>query len=408
MKILMVNKYYYVKGGSERYLFDIKALLEQHGHEVIPFAMKDEQNFPSEYQNYFVDHVDYDAPFSLKKLKEAARLIYSLHAREKIEALIEATQPDVAHLHMIDHQISPAILHSLHRYGIPVVQTVHQYKLVCPNYRFYIEHKNQICERCLPKKFYQPILTRCHKNSLAASLLISLEAYCHHWLGTYRKHVRLFHTPSAFMKRMLVAGGIDAQKIEHHFLVTWLDQFPFSPHYEDYFVYLGRLSPEKGVMTLLKAMTRIKKSKLMIIGDGAQRPELERFARDHGISNVQFAGYKNKNEVKELLSHAAFTVVPSEWYENSPLVIYEAFAMGKPVIGATIGGITEFIEPNKDGLHFPAGDDRVLAECIQSLLDQPKKVAELGRHARDKAERFFAPEEHYQWLSRVYERILTA
>ncbi|MDZ7376730.1 MAG: glycosyltransferase family 1 protein, partial [candidate division KSB1 bacterium] len=97
MKILMVNKYYYVKGGSERYLFDIKALLEQHGHEVIPFAMKDEQNFPSEYQNYFVDHVDYDAPFSLKKLKEAARLIYSLHAREKIEALIEATQPDVAH-----------------------------------------------------------------------------------------------------------------------------------------------------------------------------------------------------------------------------------------------------------------------------------------------------------------------
>lgn len=407
MKILMVNKYYYVKGGSERYLFDIKALLEQHGHEVIPFAMKDERNFPTEYQKYFVDHVDYDAPFSLKKLKEAARLIYSWHAREKIEALIEATRPDVVHLHMIDHQISPAILHSLHRYGIPVVQTVHQYKLVCPNYRFYIEHKNQICERCLPGKFYQPILTKCHKNSLPASLLISLEAYCHRWLGSYRKHVRLFHAPSAFMKRMLVAGGFDAQQVEHHFLVTWLDQFPFSPYYEDYFVYLGRLSPEKGVMTLLKAMTRIKKSKLMIIGDGPQRPELEGFAKDHGISNVEFAGYKSKDEVKELLSHAAFTVVPSEWYENSPLVIYEAFAMGKPVIGATIGGITEFIEPNKDGLHFPPGDDRVLAECIQSLLDQPKKVAELGRHARDKAERLFSPKEHYQWLSRVYERILT-
>ncbi len=407
MKVLMVNKYYYIKGGSERYLFDVKTLLEQHGHEMIPFAMKDERNFPSEYQHYFVDHVDYDAPFSLKKLKEAARLIYSWHAREKIEALIEATRPDIAHVHMIDHQISPAILHSLRRYGIPVVQTVHQYKLVCPNYRFYIEHNNQICERCVPGKFYQPILTRCHKNSLTASLLIAVEAYCHHWLGTYRKHVRLFHTPSAFMKQMLVRGGIDEQKIEHHFLLTWLDQFPFSPYYEDYFVYLGRLSPEKGVLTLLKAMTRINRSKLVIVGDGPQRAELERFVQENGIKNVEFVGYKTKGEVKELLSHAAFTVVPSEWYENSPLVIYEAFAMGKPVIGATIGGITEFIEPNKDGLHFSPGNDKQLAECIQSLLDRPETLPELGRNARTKAEQLFSPEEHYQWLSRIYERLMS-
>lgn len=402
----MVNKYYFIKGGSERYLFDLKALLEQHGHEVIPFAMKDERNVPSQYQDYFVDHVDYDAPFSLKKLKEAGRLIYSWHAREKIEALIEATRPDIAHVHMIDHQISPAILHSLGRYRIPVVQTVHQYKLVCPNYRFYIEHKNQICERCLPGKFYQPILTRCHKNSLVASLLVAMEAYCHHWLGSYRKHVQLFHTPSAFMKHMLVRGGIDAQKVEHHFLVTWLDQFPFSPYYEDYFVYLGRLSPEKGVMTLLKAMTRIKRSKLLIIGDGPQRQELEKFVSDHRIANVEFVGYKSKAEVKELLSHAAFTVVPSEWYENSPLVIYEAFAMGKPVIGATIGGITEFIEPNRDGMHFSPGDEAALADCIQSLLDHPQKVIEMGKCARAKAELLFAPEEHYSWIHRIYERLL--
>ncbi|HEX9971680.1 MAG TPA: glycosyltransferase, partial [bacterium] len=135
MKILMINKYYFVKGGSERYLFDLTELLEQNGHEIIPFAMKDENNFQSEYSDYFVDHVDYDAAFNVKKLKEAGRLIYSFHARKQIDALIEATKPDVAHLHMIDHQISPAILHSLRKYRIPVVQTVHQYKLVCPNYR---------------------------------------------------------------------------------------------------------------------------------------------------------------------------------------------------------------------------------------------------------------------------------
>lgn len=402
----MVNKYYFVKGGSERYLFDLTELLEKNGHQIIPFAMKDENNFQSEYSDYFVDHVDYDAPFSMKKLKEAGRLIYSFHAQNRIEALIEATKPDVAHLHMIDHQISPAILHSLRKYGIPVVQTVHQYKLICPNYRFYIEHENKVCEKCLGGKFYQPILTRCHKNSLAASALIAVEAYVHQFLKTYKKNVGLFHTPSAFMKQMLVKGGIAENKVEHHFLLTWLDQFPFSPIYEDYFVYLGRLSPEKGVLTLLKAMTRVKRSKLIIIGDGPQRTELEAFAIDHNINNAEFVGYKNKTEVKELMSHASFSVIPSEWYENSPLVIYEAFSMGKPVIGATIGGVTEFIQPNKDGLHFTPGSDSQLAGCINTLLDNRDKIIEMGKNARAKAEKSFSPAEHYRWIFHVYESLI--
>jgi glycosyltransferase involved in cell wall biosynthesis len=407
MKILMVNKYYFVKGGSERYQFDLKELLEKNGHEIIPFAMKDENNFQSEFSDYFVDQVNYSASLSLKKLKEAGRLIYSFHARKQIEALIEVTKPDVAHLHMIDHQISPSILHSLRQYRIPVVQTVHQYKLVCPNYRFYIEHKNKICERCLGGKFYQPLLTRCHKNSMAASALIAAEAYFHYLLKTYQKNVGLFHTPSVFMKQMLVRGGIDEQRVEHHYLVTWLDQFKFSPIYEDYFIYLGRLSAEKGVLTLLKAMTRVKRSKLIIVGDGPQRAELEVFARENLIKNVEFVGYKNKSEVKELMSHASFSVIPSEWYENSPLVIYEAFSMGKPVIGATIGGITEFIQPNKNGLHFIPGNDILLSDCINLLLDNRDKIVEMGKNARDKAEKNFAPEEHYRWISGIYERLVS-
>ncbi len=407
MKILMVNKYYFVKGGSERYLFDLKKVLEKNGHEIIPFAMKDKNNFQSEFSQYFVDHVDYDVPFSVKKIKEAGRLIYSFHARKQIEALIEATKPDVAHLHMIDHQISPSILHSLRKYGIPVVQTVHQYKLVCPNYRFYIEHENKICEQCLGGKFYQPILTRCHKKSLTASALIAIEAYFHQLLNTYKKNIKLFHTPSAFMKRMLAKGGIDENKVEHHFLVTLLDQFPFSPIYEDYFIFLGRLSPEKGVLTLLKAMTHVNRSKLIIVGDGPQRAELEVFARENLIENVEFVGYKNKPEVKELMSHASFSVIPSEWYENSPLVIYEAFSLGKPVIGAKIGGITEFIQPNKDGLHFTPGSDNQLADCINMLLDNRDKIIEMGKNAREKAERNFAPEEHYHWISGIYERLVS-
>ena len=406
MKILMVNKYFFVKGGSERYFFDLKELLEKMGHEVIPFAMKDENNFESEYSDYFVDHVEYNGFHDFRALRDAGRLIYSFHARKKIEALIEETRPDVAHLHMIDHQISPSILHSLAKFEIPVVQTVHQYKLVCPNYRFYVEHENRVCEKCLGGKFYQPVLTRCHKNSLTASALISAEAYFHRILGTYQKNVALYHTPSAFMKEMLVRGGVDAQKVEHHFLVTDPDQFPFSPVYEDYFIYLGRLSHEKGVLTLLKAMRLVPRSRLVIIGDGPQRAALEAFARDNSIRNVDFVGYKNKSEVKELMSHASFSIIPSEWYENSPLVIYEAFSMGKPVIGATIGGITEFIEPDRDGLHFQPGDDKQLAGCINSLLDDREKIKEMGKNAREKAEKNFSPQEHQQWITSVYERLI--
>jgi glycosyltransferase involved in cell wall biosynthesis len=407
MKILMVNKYYFVKGGSERYLFDLKELLETNGHEVIPFAMKDENNFNSPYNEYFVDHVDYNSKFSLKNLRDAGRLIYSFHARKKIEALIETNKPDVAHLHMIDHQISPSILHSLRKYKIPTIQTVHQYKLICPNYRCYHELKAEICEKCLDGKFYHAILTKCHKNSFMLSSLITVEAYVHKFLKSYHNIIGLFHTPSSFMKQMLIRGGIDSEKVEHHFLITWLDQFPFSPIYEDYFVYLGRLSPEKGVLTLLKAMIDVKRSKLLIVGDGPQRAGLESFAKKNTIKNVEFVGYKNKQEVKDIMSHASFSVIPSEWYENSPLVIYEAFSMGKPVIGAAIGGITEFIESDKDGLHFTPGDERQLANCINMLLDDRDRISEMGKNAREKAEKNFSPEEHYKWILRIYERVIS-
>ncbi len=404
----MVNKYHFVKGGSERYVFDLKGLLEKNRHQVIPFAMADENNLPSIYSRYFVDHVDYGARARWKSLGHAARLIYSFHARRKIEALIEATKPDVAHLHMIDHQISPSILHSLRKYRIPAVQTVHQYKLICPNYRLYIESKNKICERCLAHKFYQPLLTRCQKNSVAASALIALEAYVHHWLRTYVKNIELFHAPSAFMKKMLTKGGIDEQKIEFHFLLTQLDELPFSPIYDNYFLFIGRLSPEKGVMTLLKAMTQVKRSKLLLVGEGPQRAALERFIRKKNIWNVEFLGYKNRRDLREIMSRTSFTVFPSEWYENSPLAVYEAFSMGKPVIGSAIGSTAEFIEPNANGLQFVPGDDQELAACINALLDHQNKIVVMGKNAREKAEQNFHPEAHYEWIAGVYDRIMKA
>jgi len=152
-------------------------------------------------------------------------------------------------------------------------------------------------------------------------------------------------------------------------------------------------------------MTRVKRSKLVIVGDGPQRAELEAFASKNNLHNVEFVGYKNKHEVKELLSRASFSVIPSEWYENSPLVIYEAFSMGKPVVGATIGGITEIIQPDKNGMHFTPGNAINLAECLTGMLDRRDRIVEMGKQARMSAEKNFAPDQHYQWIGKIYERL---
>ncbi|MBN2010358.1 glycosyltransferase family 4 protein [candidate division KSB1 bacterium] len=408
-KIAMVNKYHFVKGGSERYYFELTKILESKGHKVMPFAMKAPENVPSEYSQYFVDHIEFNQASVVKKLmmapKAIGRIIYSLHAKRNFEKFINAAKPDIAHLHMIDHQISPSILDVLKKYDIPVIQTVHQYKMVCPNYLLYIPHKNEICERCIKGSILSPLVTKCHKNSLFASSILVAETWVHRMLKIYDT-IDLFHAPSTFMQNKLIAGGIPAEKVTHHFYSINLDDFSFSGESDDYFVYIGRLSKEKGILTLLKAMTGIKKSRLLLIGDGPQRLELEAFATQQKLENVQFAGNKSRQEVRDLVAKAKFIVVPSEWYDNSPLVIYEAFAIGKPVLGAALGGISELVENRKMGLTFQAGDVDQLRINIEYMLGHESELKQWGKNARARAEQEFHPEKHYQWIDQVYSNLL--
>ncbi|MFQ5752238.1 MAG: glycosyltransferase, partial [bacterium] len=189
LKILMIDKYYFIKGGAERYYFELAKLLEAQGHQVIPFSMQHNENLGTSYSDYFVDFIDYNNGSKkinfAQSLKIAGRMLYSIHSKRKLEALIEHVKPDLAHLHMIDHQISPSILHTLKNHEIPVIQTVHQYKLVCPNYRLYNTRTNSICEKCLGGHYLYPITERCHKNSFAAGLLLALETYLHRFLSIY-------------------------------------------------------------------------------------------------------------------------------------------------------------------------------------------------------------------------------
>ncbi len=408
MKILMVDKYFFIMGGAERYFFELKGLLERHGHQVIPFSMQHPNNFASEWADYFVSNIEFNGHSKLQKLthgpKIVSRVLYSQEAKTAITKLIERVKPDVAHLHMIDHQLSPSILHALQRYDIPIVQTCHQYKLVCPSYRLLVMRENRICEKCVTGNFYHAVLERCHKDSMAASALLAFESYLHKWMKVHDL-IQLFHVPSRFLGEKLRESGVAAQRIWHQFYTIDLCSYPFSEAFDDYFVYYGRLSAEKGILTLLQAMQNVKQSKLVLIGDGPQRLELEAFAREHKLTNVVFAGSKSGNDLTQLVSRAKFVVVPSEWYDNSPLVIYESFSMGRPVLATTLGGMPELIEDGVNGRLFAPKDVDGLSRIINEMLRDEMRLRAMGKAGRATAEREFDPEVHYQRIHEVYQRL---
>jgi glycosyltransferase involved in cell wall biosynthesis len=371
--------------------------------------MQHPKNFPSEWSQYFVSNVEFNGGSALQKLaqgpKIVGRILYSTEAKRKVEKLIDAARPDLVHLHMIDHQISPSILHVFQRHSLPVLQTCHQYKLVCPSYRLFVMRENRLCEKCVTGNFYHAVLERCHKDSLAASALIATESYLHKWMKVYDL-IRLFHVPSRFLGGKLAESGIDRRRIWHQFYTIEMSDYPFSPEFDDYFVYYGRLSEEKGILTLLEAMQRARASKLMIIGDGPQRAALERFAAQHDLRNVQFMGNRSGAELTRLVGRAKFVVVPSEWYDNSPLVIYESFSMGKPVIATRMGGMPELIEDGVNGRLCEAGNADELATMISAMLGNDDRLREMGRAARQTAEREFDPEVHYEKIHAVYRSLM--
>lgn len=412
MKILMIDKYYFVKGGAERYLFELTEVLQANGHTVVPFSMKHPDNFATEFEPFFVDNIDYELDSPLQKAAHlftiSGRMIYSLQARRRLKALLAQERPDIAHLHMIDHQLSPSILPALKKYKIPVIQTVHQYKLVCPNYRLYNPRTAQICEKCLSGNFYHPIFERCHKDSAAAGLLLAVESYLHRWMKIYERNIDIFHVPSHFMGEKMQKAGVGRGKIRHCPYTIKMDKF--TPNYKSggYALYFGRLSDEKGLLTLLQAMRNLPEVPLRVVGDGPQEYELKNFVRRYEMDNIFFMGKKSGAELAQLVREANSVVVPSEWYDNSPLVIYESMAYGKPVIAARMGGMPELILEGETGMLFDAGNVNQLVEKIRFLWDRPELAEQYGSAARAKAEQEFDPSAHYEIIQEWYRELLAA
>lgn len=401
MRILQINKFLYPRGGDAICTLVSGELLKQHGHEVIFWGMKHPSNPGYIYEELFIDNLDLHSPRGVKsQLNIAGKLIYSIEAKNKIEALIKKTgKPDIVHLHNFAHQISPSILDIFHKYKLPTVMTMHDYKLVCAPYTL-LSH-GKLCEKCASAQYYHCLLEGCVKGSKAKSLLNTIEMYLHHSFLHIYDYIYLFISPSIFLKTKLEEMGFKG-RIVH--ISNFINSAYFVPSFDTTartIVFCGRLSREKGVGTLIEAVKGLDVT-LKIIGDGPIKSELEAQVRAEGITNVVFVGYKTGDVLKNEIRNCMFTVIPSEWYENNPLSVLEAFALGKPVVGARIGGIPELVRDGETGYTFEPFSTMDLRKKILHLLDNQASIVFLGKNARRFVETEFNPNKYYQKLMAVY------
>lgn len=405
MKILNINKFYYRKGGSEAYYFALADLLRENNHEVIPFSMKDNKNYETKYSKYFIENISYENMGIKEKAINGAKLIYSVEAKKKVKNIVNDNNPDIAHLHIFQHQLSPSILKEIKKSGTYVVNTVHDLKVICPNYKMLNE--GEICEKCKSDKFINCFKSKCIKGSTVNSMLNTIEAYTHRILKSY-DYVDKFICPSEFYMNKFIEFGIPKEKVVH--IPNFVDVSKFNPNYEheDYFVYFGRLSEEKGINTLIKSMKYVNKSKLIIVGTGPIEKELKEFVVKENIKNVEFVGFKTGNELENIIKKSRFIVIPSEWYENAPMSIIEAMAYGKAVLGSNIGGIPEFIENNHTGMIFNTKDEIDLASKINHLINEEKQTVEMGKNARIRAEKLYDKTVHYEKIMDLYNEVMNS
>lgn len=405
MKVLLVNKFHHVVGGSETYYFGLGKMLEQLGYQVIYFSMKDERNMPCEQESYFVENVDFNAHMSkLQTLKAGWNMLYSREAKRKFEQLIRDEKPDLIHLNIFQSQLTGSIVDVAYKYHVPMVYTAHELKSICPNYQM-LNH-GKVCEACIHGKVWNCFKNGCMKDSKAKSLLATLEARVYQIRKTYQK-MNLVITPSAFYKKKLEEAGVFPCPIIHmpNFLPEGTD-FRVAERCEgDYFLYFGRLGREKGILTLLNAYAQANlQKKLYIAGTGMEKEKIEAFIAEKNLQDkVSLLGFLVGQELKDVVNGAHCICLPSEWYENGPYSIMEAQAVGKPVIVSDQGGLPELVEEGVNGYIVEAGNADNLAEILRKCEEKTDwDAAAISERAKQK---FFA-RSYAENLVGLYEKLL--
>ncbi len=408
MKILLVNYRYFISGGPEKYMFNVKKLLEDSGHEVIPFSVHSNKNIESEYSRYFVEPIGSRDAVYFEQCKKTpktvwqmlTRSIYSREVENAIKKEIKEQKPDIVYVIHFINKLSPSVIRGAKKMGLPVVLRLSDYFLLCPRFDFI--YKGKICEDCLSKGYMTCIKRRCVKNSVFASVIRVFSMKVHNAMSIYEE-IDAYITPSKFLKMKLVENGFDENKIHNIPTFTRDNLRTDTLSVGFYGLYFGRITKEKGVETVVKAYEMMPDHQLKIMGDDKteEARRLKNYVKKKRIKNIEFVGFKSGEELETIIKNARFTLIPSIWYDNLPNTALESFKYGKPVIASNIGSLPELVLDEVNGYLFETGNVKSLIEKIQ-LLDDDAAVAYMGSCSKKRLEDKFSPRAHYSALIKLF------
>jgi glycosyltransferase involved in cell wall biosynthesis len=412
MKIIVVNYRYFISGGPERYLFNIKELLEKRGHTVIPFSVKSSHNKPTEYEKYFLNPIgegkevyfrEYKKTDLRTMLKTFARMFYSFEAKKKLGRLIKDVKPDLVYVLHYQNKISASIFDAASKHRIPVVHRVSDFGQICANGIFYRARKKDICERCLTGSKVNAVINKCVYDSYIYSSVKAASLQLQRFLGLTKK-ISAFVVPSKFTISKLKVFGFPAEKLHH--IPTFFNfqsiKEGIQISNEPFALFVGRVEEEKGLMTLLKAFENTNYS-LKIIGSSSSGYDLVLKQYLEGKTHrVEFLGQKQFDEIQTYLSSCAFTVMPTEVYDNFPNTILESYAFRKCVIATDTGSLKEIVIDNETGLLFPIKNVDVLKSRVHYLFNNPAVCVELGDKAFKRLNEEYSADQHYRSLMGLF------
>ena len=386
MKILLVHNFYQQPGGEDQVFSAEDALLQSHGHKVIRYTL---------HNNSVPD---------LTGLKLAKVTLWNQQSYRDLKSVIQGERPDLMHVHNTFPLISPSAYQAAQSERIPVVQTLHNYRLLCPNALFF--RNGSTCEDCLGKRVPWPgILHACYRESRPATGVVALMLSAHRLLKTWDKNVDQYVVLTEFSRQKFIQGGLPKEKItvKPNFLETDHGIGSGEGHYA---IFIGRLAPEKGIETLLQAWKQLNgKVPLKIFGDGPLSLRVRKAAEN--TEEIEYLGHQPRSELFQYLQHASFLIFPSLWYEGFPMTITEAFASGLPVIGSNVGSLTSLIQHGVNGRHFQPGNAQDLVRQVEWALDNPKEINQMRIAARKEFEEHFTREINYTLVMKIYERAIS-
>lgn len=387
MRVLLAHNFYRstAPSGEDTVYKEERALLERNGVEVIP------------YERY---SDELDSAGVVKLARSALDASWSDASARQLASVIERTRPDVAHFHNTFPLISPSAYGACVAAGVPVVQTLHNYRLICPGAMLYRE--GVPCEDCVGTSLVPALRHRCYRHSLPATASVVNMLWNNRRRGTYASLVQRYVALTEFARERFIAGGLPADRIDVKANALTIAP-PAGAGDGGYAVFVGRLSAEKGVQTLLDAWRALPDVRLKVVGDGPLRAQLEAQA-DQQKLNVEFTGRLERSQVAHLVGAASCAIVPSQWFEGFPMVVVEAFACGTPVVASRLGSLAEIVREGMTGRLFTPGDSQALAAAVRAMFQAPDALKQMRRHARDEFDARYSAAASFQRLTEIYQR----